>query len=64
MPRGCANSSPSAGRGTEAPEVVQQRLEAARVELAAEKEFDATLVNTSVREVCNELLALILAPQV
>ncbi|MDA8371858.1 MAG: guanylate kinase [Nocardiopsaceae bacterium] len=53
-----------AGRGTEAPEVVQQRLEAARVELAAEKEFDATLVNTSVREVCNELLALILAPQV
>jgi guanylate kinase len=46
------------GRGTEAPEVIERRLEAARVELAAEKEFDVTLVNTSVRNVCDELLAL------
>ncbi|MFF8315124.1 guanylate kinase [Streptomyces lydicus] len=48
------------GRGTEAPEVVERRLEAARVELAAEKEFDLTLVNTSVEDVSRELLALML----
>ncbi|CNE60545.1 Guanylate kinase Gmk [Mycobacterium tuberculosis] len=46
------------GRGTEPPEVIERRLEAARVELAAEKEFDVTLVNTSVRDVCDDLLAL------
>jgi guanylate kinase len=46
------------GRGTEAPEVVEQRLAAARVELAAESEFDTTLVNTSVEDVAGELLAL------
>lgn len=46
------------GRGTEAPEVVQRRLEAARTELAAESEFDITLVNTSVEDVARELLAL------
>ncbi|MFD6952206.1 guanylate kinase [Nocardiopsis sp. TSRI0078] len=52
------------GRGTESEEVIQRRLEVARVELAAEKEFDTTLVNTSVQEVCEELLALITAPEV
>ena len=46
------------GRGTEPPEVVERRLDAAREELAAEKEFDVTLVNTSVQDVCDELLAL------
>ncbi|PRX96973.1 guanylate kinase [Allonocardiopsis opalescens] len=46
------------GRGTEADEVIQRRLERARVELAAEDEFDTTLVNTSVQDVCGELLAL------
>ncbi|NGO71045.1 guanylate kinase [Streptomyces boncukensis] len=46
------------GRGTEAPDVVERRLEAARTELAAEEEFDTTLVNTSVEEVSAELLAL------
>jgi guanylate kinase len=46
------------GRGTEPPEVIERRLDAARVELAAEKEFDVTLVNTSVQDVCDELLAL------
>jgi guanylate kinase len=49
------------GRGTEPPEVVQSRLTAARVELAAETEFDVTLVNTSVEDVCNQLVALVLA---
>jgi guanylate kinase len=46
------------GRGTEAGEVVERRLAAARVELAAESEFDHTLVNTSVEDVARELLAL------
>lgn len=46
------------GRGTEAPEVIERRLRAARVELAAESEFDVTLVNTSVEDVARELLAL------
>lgn len=50
------------GRGTESPDVIQRRLETARIELAAEKEFDVTLVNTSVHEVCDELLGLIAAP--
>ncbi|ROO83903.1 guanylate kinase [Actinocorallia herbida] len=46
------------GRGTESDEVIERRLAAARVELAAEKEFDTTLVNHSVPGVCEELLAL------
>ncbi|MCF6523868.1 guanylate kinase [Streptomyces sp. JJ36] len=46
------------GRGTESPEVIERRLAAARTELAAEEEFDSTLVNTSVEEVAAELLAL------
>lgn len=48
------------GRGTEAPEVIERRLTAAKVELAAESEFDTTLVNTSVEDVSRELLALML----
>ncbi len=47
------------GRGTESPEVIERRLQAARTELAAEPEFDTTLVNTSVEEVARELLALV-----
>ncbi|MEV5341775.1 guanylate kinase [Streptomyces sp. NPDC052676] len=46
------------GRGTEPPEVIERRLDAAKVELAAEREFDETLVNTSVQDVARELLAL------
>ncbi|GGW50298.1 guanylate kinase [Streptomyces griseoloalbus] len=46
------------GRGTESPEVIERRLDAARTELAAEPEFDTTLVNTSVEGVARELLAL------
>ncbi len=46
-------------RGTEPPEVVQRRLDAARRELAAESEFDLTLVNTSVQEVCRQVVALV-----
>ena len=46
------------GRGTESPDVIERRLAAAKVELAAEAEFDVTLVNTSVEDVARELLAL------
>ncbi|PZT69974.1 guanylate kinase [Streptomyces sp. SW4] len=46
------------GRGTEPPEVIERRLAAAKTELAAEPEFDTTLVNTSVEDVARELLAL------
>jgi guanylate kinase len=47
------------GRGTESQRVIDERLAAAKVELAAESEFDATLVNTSVEGVAAELLALL-----
>jgi guanylate kinase len=46
------------GRGTEPAEVIERRLQVAREELAAEPEFDVTLVNTSVQDVVAELLAL------
>jgi guanylate kinase len=45
-------------RASEPPEVIDRRLAAARVELAAESEFDVTLVNTSVEDVARELLEL------
>jgi guanylate kinase len=47
------------GRGTESPDVVEQRLTTARDELAAEGEFDLTLVNTSVEDVVARLLTLL-----
>ena len=49
------------GRGTESADVIEQRLEAAKVELQAENEFDITLVNTSVKDVCAQLVALMTA---
>jgi guanylate kinase len=49
------------GRETEPPTVIDRRLEAARAELMAEAEFDITLVNTSVGEVCAQLVALVTA---
>jgi guanylate kinase len=51
-------------RGTESAEVIEQRLEAARAELRAENEFDLTLVNTSVDDVCAQLVALMTAQPV
>ena len=47
------------GRGTEPPEVVERRLAVAREELAAEREFHLTLVNTSVQEVCRQVITLV-----
>jgi len=49
------------GRGTEPPEVIQARLDTARIELAAEDEFDATIVNTSVEEAAEQLVTLMRA---
>jgi len=47
-----------AGRGTEDELVIARRLARAQVELAAAKEFDVTLVNDDVMEVCERLVAL------
>ena len=49
------------GRGTEPDEVIRRRLAVAQVELGAEDEFDLTLVNTSVQDVCRQLVALTIA---
>lgn len=46
------------GRGTESTEEQERRLESARVELAAESEFDVTIVNTDVETACAELVDL------
>lgn len=46
------------GRGTEGPEERERRLRTARVELAAESEFDVTIVNTDVPAACQELVDL------
>jgi guanylate kinase len=45
-------------RGTEPPDVIAKRLATAREELAAAKQFDITLVNDSVTDVCRQLVAL------
>lgn len=47
------------GRGTETPEERTRRLETARRELAAESEFDVTIVNDEVPRATAELAALL-----
>jgi guanylate kinase len=47
------------GRATEAADVAAARLERARLELAAEDEFDAVVVNASIEQACDELVALL-----
>ena len=47
------------GRRTESAEVIERRLATARVELAAEGEFDHTVVNASVDEAAEAILALL-----
>ena len=46
------------GRGTESPEVIARRLDTARQEIEAGREFDITLVNTSVEDVRKQLVVL------
>ena len=50
------------GRGTETEEERERRLATAREELAAESEFDETVVNTEIQSAAEELVALILDP--
>jgi guanylate kinase len=50
------------GRGTESAEERARRLETARAELAAETEFDVTVVNREVNEAAEELVALMQSP--
>ncbi|WP_120004826.1 guanylate kinase [Nesterenkonia muleiensis] len=45
------------GRGTESAEEQQRRLETARIELAAEPEFDVTIINDDVDRAARELIA-------
>lgn len=47
------------GRGTETPEQQAKRLETAKIELAAESEFDKVIVNNIVDEAADELWNLI-----
>jgi len=49
------------GRETEPADVIARRLAAARAELEAGSEFDITLVNTAVDDVCRQLVALMMA---
>jgi guanylate kinase len=49
------------GRETEPADVIARRLTAARAELEAGSEFDITLVNTAVDDVCRQLVALMTA---
>jgi guanylate kinase len=46
------------GRGTETAEEQQRRLETAKLELAAEPEFDHTVINDDVRRAADELVSL------
>jgi guanylate kinase len=50
------------GRGTETQEQRDQRLRTARIELAAEDEFDVTVVNDDLERAADALVALILIP--
>jgi len=47
-----------AGRGTESVAERERRLSTARAELAAEEEFDVTVVNTDVRQAADVLVSL------
>jgi guanylate kinase len=52
------------GRGTETLEERERRLDTARLELAAEPEFDVTIVNTEIPDAAEELVTLMLDPTV
>lgn len=50
------------GRGTEDDDERERRLRTARVELAAEPEFDQTIVNHDVRQAADDLVSLLGLP--
>lgn len=47
------------GRGTETPEVIRRRLDTARIELAAQDDFDEVVVNSRLETACAELVSLL-----
>ncbi len=47
------------GRGTETPEAMSRRLDTARVELAAQDDFDEVVVNRQLESACAELVSLL-----
>ncbi len=47
------------GRGTEDDETIRARLDAGKIELEAEKEFDVVVVNDRVERAAKELVALL-----
>jgi guanylate kinase len=51
------------GRGTESDEERRRRLDTAVRELAAESEFDVTIVNREVHDAADELVRLMTAPR-
>ncbi|GAA1414643.1 guanylate kinase [Catellatospora sp. NPDC049111] len=50
------------GRGTESPETIRRRLAHADEELAAESEFDVTVVNDYLERAADELVGLLGSP--
>jgi guanylate kinase len=50
------------GRGTESPDEQTRRLETARVELAAQDEFDVKVVNSEVGQAAREVVELLAVP--
>jgi len=46
-------------RGTETPEAMRRRLETARVEMAAQDDFDEVVVNSRLESACAELVSLL-----
>jgi guanylate kinase len=46
-------------RGTETPEAMQRRLSTARIELAAQDDFDEVVVNRRLESACAELVSLL-----
>jgi guanylate kinase len=47
------------GRDTETPEAIRRRLDTARIEMAAQDEFDAVVVNSRLESACAELVSLL-----
>ena len=47
------------GRGTEHPEVIRRRLDTARIEMAAQDDFDEVVVNSRLESACAELVSLL-----
>ncbi|BAX92220.1 guanylate kinase [Mycobacterium shigaense] len=47
------------GRGTETPDAIRRRLDTARIELAAQNDFDRVVVNSQLESACAELVSLL-----